>query len=284
MAKKIKRLGLLDLDIFAFQAAAVGEEEVILESEVSGHVESMLWSPLGRLLDQTIGRIDELAKQLKLDKTVVCITDSANWRTDVLPSYKSNRKGTRKPLGLNWLKEQLADHYESFKRPSLEADDVMGILATWDGFYPDYRKIIVSEDKDMKTIPAWLYNPAKDFEPWLQTPEDADKFHLMQTLAGDITDGYDGCPSIGMGTAEELLDAGLKFESYEHVFKTGARKGQSEIRWRKVESESPWATVVSCYLKQGLTEESAIQQARVARICRSTDYDFRKKEVKLWLP
>lgn len=284
MAEKIKKLGLLDLDIFAFQAAAVGEEEVILENEDSGHFECMLWSPLGRLLDQTIERIDELAKQIKLEKVVVCLTDDENWRKDVLPSYKSNRKGVRKPLGLNWLKERLAEHYESFKRPTLEADDVMGILATWDGFYPDYRKIIVSEDKDMKTIPAWIFNPAKDFEPWKQSQADADHFHLVQTLAGDVTDGYSGCPSIGLDTANEMLSQGIKFEAYDHTFKSGAKKGLTETRWRKTESDSPWDTVVSCYAKQGLSEEAAIQQARVARICRSTDYDFKKKEVKLWLP
>lgn len=284
MTKKVKKLGLLDLDIFAFQAAAAFEEEVILESEETGHFESMLHSDLTKALNTTINRIDDLAKQLKLDKVVVCITDSVNWRNSVLPTYKGNRKNVRKPLGLNWLKEQLAEHYESFKRPTLEADDVMGILATWDKWNPDYRKIIISEDKDMKTVPAWIFNPAKDFEPWLQSEEDANHFHLLQTLAGDVTDGYAGCPSIGMGTAEELLKDGKMFEQYEHTFKSGAKKGTTELRWRKADAPTPWDTVVSCFLKAGLNEAAAIQQAQVARICRSTEYNFKQKEVKPWLP
>tara|TARA_Y100001960_G_C14784209_1_gene890271 strand:+ start:13551 stop:14402 length:852 start_codon:yes stop_codon:yes gene_type:complete len=281
---KIKKLGLLDLDIFAFQSAAAGEEEVFLENEDSGFIECMLYSPLSRLFDATVERIDTLAKQQKFDEVVVCITDSVNWRKSVLPSYKDNRKDVRKPLGLNWLKQGIASHYESFQRPTLEADDVMGILATWDAYKPDFRKVIVSEDKDMKTIPAWIFNPAKDVQPWQQSLEAADRYHMLQTLTGDVTDGYAGCQGVGAVLAEEMLDGQLKFVATEHVFKSGARKGQSEVRWVKEPSESMWATVLSCYLKAGLTEADAIQQARVARICRASDYNFKDKEVKLWLP
>ena len=35
--------------------------------------------------------------------------------------------------------------------------------------------------------------------------EDADYFHMMQTLTGDTTDGYPGCPSVGKVTAEKIL-------------------------------------------------------------------------------
>ena len=282
MAKPtVPRLGLFDLDIFAFQSNASHMEEVFLEN---GDEFIGLITNLTKAFESVVSRIDAIAKELKLEKVVVCLTDSVNWRLDVLPTYKGNRKGVRKPVGLNVLKERLAEHYESYLRPTLEADDVMGILATWDRFYPDYRKIIISEDKDMKTIPTWLYNPAKDFEPWLQTEEGADLFHLTQTLAGDVTDGYSGCPSIGLDTAHTMLTEGIMFEQYEHTFKSGARKGTTEKRWRKVESPSMWDTVVSCYKKAGLNETVAIQQARVARICRDTEYNFEKKEVNLWLP
>lgn len=278
---KIPKLGLFDLDIFAFQANASSMEEVYLQN---GDEYVCLMTNMTQAFDSVKRRIEELRKELKLDVVIMCLTDSVNWRKTVLPTYKENRKEVRKPVGLQELKKRLSEHYETYIRPTLEADDVMGILATWDKFYPDHRKIIISEDKDMKTLPAWIYNPAKDFEPWYNTPEDADHFHLCQALAGDVTDGYSGCPSIGMDTASHLLQSNQMFESYEHVFKSGARKGLSEVRWRKVDSPSKWATVVSCYEKAGLNEAAALQQARVARICRSEDYDFKNKKVKLWHP
>jgi DNA polymerase-1 len=42
--------------------------------------------------------------------------------------------------------------------------------------------------------------------------------------------------------------------------------------------------VTSAYASAGLSEDVALMNARVARICRADDYDFTKKEVILWEP
>ena len=39
-----------------------------------------------------------------------------------------------------------------------------------------------------------------------------------------------------------------------------------------------------CYKKEGLDEKYALTQAQVARILKSTDYNYKRKEVKLWQP
>jgi hypothetical protein len=41
---------------------------------------------------------------------------------------------------------------------------------------------------------------------------------------------------------------------------------------------------VKAYDKAGLSEEEALTQARVARICRAEDYDRKSKKVNLWEP
>ena len=278
---KIKKLGLFDLDIFVFQAAAACTHPVTL---INGNTFIFKAMNADAAIDVVRSRVDQIIDELKLDKAILCITDEVNWRTNVLPTYKGNRKDTDKPEGLTFIKEALKEHYEVIKMPTLEADDVMGILATDPEYHPDYRKIIISEDKDMKTIPSWLYNPAKDFEPYLISEEEADHFHLTQAMAGDVTDGYSGCPSIGMETADKMLTENIKFESYLHTYKTGAKKGLEEQRWGKVPSDSMWDTVVSCYEKAGLNEATAIVQAQVARICRITEYDKSIEEVTPWLP
>ena len=67
------------------------------------------------------------------------------------------------------------------------------------------QAIIVSQDgvKDMKTIPTIVWD-GKDLltisEPW------ADYWHLYQTLVGDTSDGYKGCPGVGKVKAEKLLE------------------------------------------------------------------------------
>ena len=77
----------------------------------------------------------------------------------------------------------------------------------------------------------------------------------MQTLTGDSTDGYPGCPTIGQKRAEGLL-------------------GQRPA----------WSVVEQAFIKQGLTKADALLQARMARILRWSDWDATKNEPKLWEP
>ena len=72
---------------------------------------------------------------------------------------------------------------------SLEADDVLGILATEPS---NEERIIVSIDKDLYQIPAKISKDGKTFEEISEN--EANYWHMMQTLTGDSTDGYSGCP------------------------------------------------------------------------------------------
>ena len=76
----------------------------------------------------------------------------------------------------------------------------MGIYAT---FEPG--NIIVSPDKDMRQIPGKLYNLDETVEV---TEEEGMRWHLIQTLAGDQTDGYGGVPGIGVKRAIDFARQG----------------------------------------------------------------------------
>ena len=80
---------------------------------------------------------------------VVAISSRTNYRKDINPLYKANRKSTRRPLCLAPLLDFVKEDYNHVILDNIEADDVMGILATQD---PD-KYLIVSDDKDMLTIP-----------------------------------------------------------------------------------------------------------------------------------
>ena len=176
-----------------------------------------------------------------------------------------------------WVKFQVG--------PGIEADDYIGVVAT----HPRSGSecVIVSQDKDFKGIPGrrWA-GEIKDGKPVVYNSGilDADRWHLMQTLTGDVIDGYEGCPGVGAVTAKQMLDDGMRWEPKQHTILRGKRKGEVDIRWEQVPSETPWDTVVSCFEKAGLTEEDALVQARVARILRYDDWDSDKKEPILWSP
>lgn len=245
-------IALIDGDIFAFEIAA-GSEEATCWSD--GLWTLHAWEEPAKA--KLLGRVEELGRTIGAERVIVTLSDSANWRKDVLPTYKENRVGQRKPMLLSLLKEHLKDNFETFIRPSLEADDVLGILSTWPKLKGD--KVIVTKDKDLQTIPGLHFLSHREEQGVFEVSEDeADLWHLIQTLAGDATDGYKGCPGIGVARAEKAL--------------------------KDIPKEERWAKVVELYAKAGLGEEEALTQARVARICRSSDYDFKDRKVKLWTP
>lgn len=253
MAKERTTL-LLDSDIIAYKFAAAAQKTFDWDGDGSNVATTV--DDLIEVIPKVKDYIDELIVQLEADDVVVCLScpSDENFRYKVLPTYKHNRVGVAKPELLKAVKAWMAERYTSYERPGLEADDIMGILSTHPLLIKG-KKIIVSEDKDMKTIPGWLFNPAKDTKPKRIDHDLAAYWHLYQTLVGDTTDGYKGCPGIGPKKAEALL----------HEFPTW-----DAVRWQ--------------YHCRGLTEEDALVQARVARICQFQDYNFDKKEVILWNP
>lgn len=280
MAKQPTTL-LIDADIIAFQFASTSQE-TFTWPDGSKTVSVKELAEVTPLID---AKLLEWKTRWKAEELIVCLScpHEENFRLTVLQTYKGNRDYNNRPLLLGPIKEYLASAYKTYARPTLEADDVMGILSTHPTLIPG-RKVIVSEDKDMKTIPGWLWNPAKDPKPRKVSQEEADAWHLYQTICGDSTDNYAGCPGSGPSAVEEIVLKGLKWSPYEHTFKSGPRKGLVETRWEKVVSGSPWESIVSLFEKAGLTEQDAIVQAQVARICRAEDYDFKEKKVKLWQP
>ena len=124
----------------------------------------------------------------------------------------------------------------------------MGIFATHEP-----GNIIVSPDKDMRQIPGKLYDLKETVDI---TEEEGMRWHLVQTLAGDQTDGYSGVPGIGVKRAIDLLE----------------KDGYT------------WDTVVKAFKSKELDEDTALMNARLAKILQHTDYDAVERRVIPWLP
>src|SRR5690242_1624757 len=77
---------------------------------------------------------------------IVAISGQHNWRKSVMPTYKQNRTGVARPLHLSTVRRFLMDRFDHRVVDGLEADDVLGILATRPAFA---EAVIVSPDKDL---------------------------------------------------------------------------------------------------------------------------------------
>lgn len=254
----MKRLAIIDGDLIAYRIASSVEQTVKFSDDPDDRITVVEDSEYALWLIQ--GWIREHVAEIEATHVIVGLScpRTENWRRDVWPEYKAHRNAPP-PAHLETIKAWLRKHYDVIERPRLEADDLLGIIATsvsvrWKQ-YPE--RIIVSADKDLLSVPGKVWNPAKGVMTEV-TEDEADYRHLMQTLTGDSSDGYPGCPGIGPVKAAKAL--------------AGVPAGER------------WGEVVKLFSKAGLAEEDALKQARVARILRAGEYNPTTKEVNLWSP
>ena len=226
---------LIDADYFLYRAANASEEELEFDSDTTVVVGSFSRG-------QSIFRqsIKDFTTKFDTDKVLLTFTDTRNFRKEVDPSYKGNRT-KRKPCGYKKLKTWAMQTWPSVLKPGLEADDVMGILAT-NGSLDNF--ILISPDKDMQQIPVRIYDLKNEFT---QDPIAARYKLAEQVLTGDSTDGYSGCPGIGPKRAGGILS--------------------------KVKDENYWPAIVKTYEEAGCTEEDAVRNLRLANILKAEHWD-----------
>lgn len=256
-----ERTILLDADILAFKVSVVNQHDYDFGD--TGQARAI---DEEEAINQADALIGEYCEAVKAQRAIICLSDpERNFRKELDATYKAHRKGQEEPVMRRWIESYLATEYPSFKRPRLEADDCMGILATMPEKlgkkYAGHEIIMVSEDKDMRTVPGKLYNPNHpDLGVLDISEEDANRFHMWQTICGDPTDGYPGCRGVGP---------------------------KSDFATYLMEDADPdefWDVVLEAYASKGMTEGDALLQARLAHILWGSSYNFKAKKVRLWQP
>jgi len=240
------RTVLIDADILCYQIAS-NLEEVF---EFNGR--HVLHADLNDGIRELENSVDWIMEMVDADDNVMALTHPYNFRKDVLESYKAQRSGKHKPMLLPGLREYILEEMNGEMWHGCEGDDILGILGS--DPQQEEERVIYSADKDLKTIPGLYWDP-EDGLIGETTEAEADYMWLFQTLTGDPTDNYKGCPKVGPVKAQKVL-----------------------------EGDPSWEAVVETYVKAGLTEADALVQARCARILRYGEYDFEKEKVKLWSP
>ena len=235
---------LIDADYIVYKSCAGAETEIDWGDDVI-----LVTSKFSEAYNNVLRELNKIKNEFIWDtpELILFFSDSKNFRKKIFGAYKGHRN-RKKPCGYRRVINELSKDHEVIKLPELEADDAMGIYATE---HPG--NIIVSPDKDMRQIPGRLYNMD---EMSTVTPTEGAKWHLIQTLAGDQTDGYSGVPGIGIKRAVTLFD--------EHGYN--------------------WQTVIKAFKDKELTEDDALMNARLARILTCTDYDSKKQAVIPWTP
>ena len=233
---------LIDADYIVYKCCASCETEIDFGDDVI--VVTSKFSEAYKAVERDLAKITD---QYMDPDVYLFFSDSKNFRKEILPEYKGHRN-RKKPCGYKRVINQLKTQFNVITLPTLEADDAMGIFATmWED------TTICSPDKDMRQIPGNLYDMS---ENTFITKSEGLRWHLIQSMAGDQTDGYGGCPGIGIKRAVAIFE----------------KDGYT------------WDAVVKTFAEKDLSEDIALQNARLAKILTIDDYDFESKTIRQWTP
>lgn len=123
-----------------------------------------------------------------------------NWRRQIFPYYKANRRKNREKSEINWnvvfetlnkVRDELKDYfpYRVIRVDGAEADDVIGSLVQENG-NTNEPILILSGDKDFVQLQKFMN--VKQFDPvrktWRKT-NDVDRFIKEHIIRGDTGDG-----------------------------------------------------------------------------------------------
>ena len=222
---------LIDADYIVYKSCASAEYDIDFGEDVI-----LVGSSFKEAYGNTIRELDKIKAEFFDPDIILFFSDSTNFRKTVASDYKGHRN-RKKPCGYKRVINKLSETHRVIVMPTLEADDALGVYAT-----SNDDCVIVSPDKDMKQIPGTLYNLQETFTIDKQSGWE---WFLIQTLAGDSTDGYSGAPGFGIKTSQKFF----------------------------AENGYTWNSVVKAFKSKGLSEEVALQNARLAKILTADDYD-----------
>jgi DNA polymerase-1 len=191
--------------------------DLLIYSGAARFNDAETFDPIAAYLDEEITYIRET---VGLDDFTVYVTAGGNFRKDVYPEYKANRRKTEKPKWLGECYRYLYKEWAAQAERTYEADDLLGIALTQD---PD--GLLISYDKDLDQVPGWHFNWRKN-QMYHVEPMQGDRFLALQCLTGDRTDNIPGVPGIGPKKAEGLIrDYGSMASFLEDVLAVYYEKG-----------------------------------------------------------
>jgi len=219
----MSKIALLDIDSMVIAAGALGEEvyyvvdemrfdnktqaneycddHVLDRGNIERKVDAMPVAHAIGILKQIVQAAVNEAYCFSYE-AYLSPTDKSNFRFDLDPEYKANRKNVIKPVHFDALRKYAIKHLGAVVVTGMEADDMLAIRAFELGFE---NVVIVSVDKDMRQIPTYHYDWRKKGDIVKVEPMEAWRTFYNHVLMGDSVDNVKGCPKIGKAKAAALL-------------------------------------------------------------------------------
>lgn len=176
--------------------------------------------PIENVLHNAKLKLQFIIENSECEQYQVYLSDKTNYRYEINPSYKQNRKGMRKPFHLDNVRDYLTNYWDAIVLKNLEADDALGINQT-------DTTVLCSIDKDLDCIPGYHYNWLKDISYEVSEIEAMRNFYT-QLITGDPTDNIMGlserAPKRRTYKTKPIEDMDSIKEMHDYVFEGYALK------------------------------------------------------------
>ncbi len=168
----------LHRSIFAWESMRLQRDKQIAET---GNSDMLVLPATYTCLSMLIGCLKIVGVQPD-DLVIVCMDGRGNWRRDVDPQYKANRKDLRADSEIDWkywykqfdeLAEKLkkSTPFQYIRIDKLEADDIISVASR---YYKDHTCVIISSDSDFEQLVAFenvrLFSPVSKDYKYIKNP------------------------------------------------------------------------------------------------------------------
>ncbi len=142
---------------------------------------------------------------VEFDRLELYLTGKGNFREEIatIKGYKANRKDNVRPVHYKGIRRYMRERWGAVVVKGWEADDALAMAAHQHN-YDGEQVVLVSQDKDLRTVPGRHYNPRK--KAWsVVTEREALLNFYRQVVTGDTVDAIGGVYRMGKKGADELL-------------------------------------------------------------------------------
>lgn len=199
----MSKTAIIDGDMVCYRCAASCEEE-----------------PLEIALERADSLIERIMYETGAGAQECYLTGSNNFRYDINPQYKADRKDKPRPKWLQDVRTHLVVGWGARVSDGNEADDEMGISQC-----ASDDSVIVTNDKDLLMIPGQHFNPVTG-EHRVISPHQSMQNFYFQMIMGDTSDnifGFDGkkrskVPKFLEPTISLLMELSRDTYMYQYVY------------------------------------------------------------------
>lgn len=261
------------------------------EAEVRSHKAHNVHAQEEKTVMELAHALQGWQNRFKARTLEIALSDTAHYRRLMFADYRAFSAITTKDSHLfGALLEYLRRNHSCLRYPGMESIDVLGVWST-SPYTGNQPRLAVTSNPNLEMIPGFGWDPRKtenrlqnsggeEHTAPVETEETdpvqtsrflADLLFFQQALTGRPADNFEGCPEMNAHRAREIVQP---FEEAVTLYQENYEAWAAGL----------WRAVVEEYTQAGKNEDDALYCARLARVCRYTDYDFEKKRVIPWQP